>query len=77
MANTITDLIKALSKEARSELMAGFNDEVTTFIPLMNGEFVGVHLPPNHDYEVIQEAGFFTHFRIKGKGLSNDTQAGG
>lgn len=54
-----------LSAKDRRQLMYAFNEELAQYIELDDGHFLGVHVEPLRNLEILDQAGAWFYGRIK------------
>jgi hypothetical protein len=61
----IREVLQQLSKLERGQLMVAFNQELTQYIVLDDGHFVGVNVSFLKNLEVLEESGSWSYGRIR------------
>ena len=62
---TIKEVLASLSAKDRRQLMYAFNQEIAQYIPLPDEYFIGVHVDPLVNLEILTRAGAWAYGRLK------------
>ena len=61
----IEQLLKQLSKNDMKQLLIAFNQEIAQYIILDDDIFIGVHVEPLSNLEILERSGYWACGRIK------------
>lgn len=61
----IRELIEKLDPRERQRLMIGFENEFSQHVELPDGKFIGVNMPEDEKFDILEQTGVWSYGEIK------------